>query len=80
MPQDFGGVVVTEQLRAYYDSEQWLATRQRILTERPLCERCRSVASRQIHHRTYVRLGHERPEDILALCRECHQAVHGRRF
>ena len=24
------------------------------------------------HHRTYERLGHERPEDITVLCRECH--------
>ena len=25
------------------------------------------------HHRTYVRLGHERPEDITVLCRDCHE-------
>ena len=24
------------------------------------------------HHRTYERLGHERPEDITVLCRDCH--------
>jgi hypothetical protein len=24
------------------------------------------------HHRTYERLGHERPEDITVLCRSCH--------
>ena len=24
------------------------------------------------HHRTYQRLGYERPEDITVLCRECH--------
>ncbi len=24
------------------------------------------------HHRTYIRLGHERPEDITVLCRDCH--------
>ena len=24
------------------------------------------------HHRTYENLGHERPEDITVLCRECH--------
>jgi len=71
---------VTEALRRYYDSEQWLATRQRILTERPLCQRCRSVPSRQVHHKTYLRLGHEQPGDIVALCRECHCAVHRRRF
>ena len=25
------------------------------------------------HHRTYERLGHERPEDITVLCRDCHE-------
>jgi hypothetical protein len=25
------------------------------------------------HHRTYKRLGHERPEDITVLCRDCHE-------
>lgn len=24
------------------------------------------------HHRTYTRLGHERPEDITVLCHDCH--------
>jgi 5-methylcytosine-specific restriction endonuclease McrA len=24
------------------------------------------------HHRTYARLGHEKPEDITVLCRDCH--------
>lgn len=30
------------------------------------------------HHLTYARLGHERPSDILPLCRRCHDAEHGR--
>jgi hypothetical protein len=25
------------------------------------------------HHRTYKRLGHEKPEDITVLCRDCHE-------
>lgn len=25
------------------------------------------------HHRTYIRLGYERPEDITVLCRDCHE-------
>lgn len=25
------------------------------------------------HHRTYERLGHERPEDITVLCHDCHE-------
>jgi hypothetical protein len=27
----------------------------------------------EAHHRTYARLGHEKPEDITVLCNECHE-------
>src|SRR3990167_10307847 len=28
------------------------------------------------HHRTYIRLGYERPEDIIVLCQKCHRKFH----
>jgi hypothetical protein len=34
--------------------------------------------SAQVHHLTYVRLGHERPGDLLAVCVSCHRKIHGR--
>ena len=45
------------------------------------CQDCRRVApavTLDAHHLTYERLGHERPEDIAVLCRECHARRHGR--
>lgn len=37
------------------------------------CERCGSqVFDLDVHHRDYARLGQERPEDVLVLCRICH--------
>jgi hypothetical protein len=30
----------------------------------------------QLHHRSYVRIGHELIGDIIPLCGECHQKVH----
>lgn len=30
----------------------------------------------QLHHRSYVRLGHELLEDLIPLCDECHYQVH----
>lgn len=41
------------------------------------CERCgalaRGVGWLEAHHLTYVRLGHEWPEDLMALCHTCHE-------
>jgi 5-methylcytosine-specific restriction endonuclease McrA len=42
------------------------------------CERCESTKRLQIHHLTYERLGAERLEDLIALCRECHKKAHER--
>lgn len=33
-----------------------------------------------VHHLTYDRLGHERLDDVLVLCRRCHGAAHGLEF
>jgi hypothetical protein len=46
------------------------------------CERCglREDESRllvlDVHHQTYERLGCELPDDVLVLCRPCHDAMH----
>lgn len=37
------------------------------------CQICNSPDNLNAHHRTYVRLGHERPDDITVLCRQCHK-------
>jgi hypothetical protein len=48
------------------------------------CERCNRFissysASRclELHHLNYERVGSELPEDLKALCRECHGKTHG---
>lgn len=44
------------------------------------CQECgkRSSASRalDVHHKTYQRIGEEPLEDLVALCRACHDALH----
>jgi hypothetical protein len=38
------------------------------------CQVCnRGDVQLDAHHRTYDRLGHERPEDITVLCHDCHE-------
>jgi 5-methylcytosine-specific restriction endonuclease McrA len=31
----------------------------------------------EVHHRTYARLGHEDPADLVLLCAKCHRRLHG---
>ena len=41
-----------------------------------VCNRKGSEHSLHSHHRTYKRLGNERPSDITVLCKECHELFH----
>lgn len=36
------------------------------------CQVCNSPRRLETHHRTYERLGHERDDDLIVLCHECH--------
>jgi hypothetical protein len=40
------------------------------------CALCNSEGPLEAHHRTYERAGDELPEDIVALCADCHRAFH----
>lgn len=37
--------------------------------------RCRNRAA-EVHHNNYRRVYHERPEDLTAVCRDCHRRLH----
>ena len=40
------------------------------------CAVCNSPDQPDVHHRTYERRGCERPEDVIVLCRGCHDLFH----
>jgi 5-methylcytosine-specific restriction endonuclease McrA len=42
------------------------------------CEYCGLRAIRALHHRSYVREGAERIEDVMVVCWTCHRVIHGR--
>ena len=42
------------------------------------CTRCKRAGPLDVHHLTYARLGHELPEDLVAVCHACHWALHGK--
>lgn len=63
--------------RSYIISPAWQQVRREYLHSVGwVCERCHNDWATQAHHLTYDNLGHEGPQDLMALCRQCHEDVH----
>lgn len=60
----------------YINSSKWKAKRKTHLAANPVCVRCGSSKFRHVHHLTYKNFGNEQPEDLVTLCRGCHEAAH----
>lgn len=72
--------VFTEWYNKYLESGAWRELRQTILErDKYKCVLCKGDAQ-QVHHISYERAGYEQPEDLISICLECHQSVHGRDF
>lgn len=63
--------------KKYITSNKWISLR-RIIKEYNYynCQLCGHPNSLEVHHMTYARLGHEHPDDLITLCRDCHQLAH----
>lgn len=67
-----------ESYHAYLKSKAWKELRRKVwLRSRRWCERCDNSMSAHVHHLTYERIGHERLEDLQAVCENCHEFLHG---
>jgi 5-methylcytosine-specific restriction endonuclease McrA len=63
----------------YLESEEWQAKRRQVFARcKGVCEGCLRRAARQVHHLTYDRVGNELLEDLLGVCRGCHETFHGK--
>lgn len=65
--------------REYIQSDAWRDIALRVkLKSGSRCMLCNSPKNLDVHHRTYAHLGREREhmEDLICLCRECHQSHH----
>lgn len=64
----------------YIDSPEW---RERVNHYKELagwcCQECGSTTQLTGHHRHYLNIGNEPPEDIEILCWPCHQTRHNSR-
>ena len=62
----------------YLESKQWAERRAlAIHAANGKCQSCGGRNSLNVHHRNYKRLGKERPTDLIVLCRDCHDILHG---
>lgn len=69
----------------YLKSPKWAAMRARVIfRDGGVCQadwgngKCQSRREIEVHHKTYVRFGCENMGDLVTLCHDCHERVHGR--
>jgi hypothetical protein len=72
--------MTSREYRDYIASAAWARVRRAALRRaRWRCERCEARGDLDVHHRTYVRLGLERPDDVEVLCPPCHEQADAER-
>lgn len=68
-----------DRYTAYINSPQWKRRCARAIARAgDRCQRCgftKYSRRLEVHHLTYARLGHERDEDLIVVCHECHVAA-----
>jgi len=63
----------------YLRSPEWAEVRKRVLAKaRGDCQYCRADFAVEVHHLTYLNVGHECWGDVLAVCLACHRMLHRR--
>lgn len=61
----------------YLKTPEWTETRKLALRRANYrCQTCNKDGLLNVHHRTYVRRGHEYSNDLTVLCESCHQIFH----
>jgi hypothetical protein len=61
----------------YLQSPQWKERRDRAVKKAGAkCALCSSKGRLDVHHRFYGSIGEERPQDLIVLCRGCHEKFH----
>jgi hypothetical protein len=62
---------------AYLMSPEWKEkARQARIRAGNRCQLCNRRGALDVHHRTYDHIFHEKPEELIVLCRDCHKVFH----
>jgi hypothetical protein len=62
----------------YINSDRWQRMRWRKLLQQPRCQLCYHDRNLHVHHRTYENLGQESLDDLIVLCKTCHERHHNK--
>lgn len=69
--------LATMPYREYLQTPEWSKTRKDALHRaKYCCQTCAGKGELHVHHRTYVRRGHEWSSDLIVLCAPCHSLFH----
>lgn len=67
------------QYEQHLRSARWNITRsQIIIRDGGMCTKCGATQRLDVHHVSYLNLGHELQSDLVTLCRRCHDETHGK--
>lgn len=73
----------SDEYKDYMLSPEWQDFREYALEAADylckFCERSPPEVTLQVHHLHYATLGHESLDDVLVVCRDCHQRIHAQR-
>lgn len=62
----------------YLASDRWARKRQKVLDKAGgICEACGDRPAQEVHHLTYRNVGAEPLWDLRAVCKPCHDFIHG---
>lgn len=64
----------------YLASREWREKRKEVIERNDgLCYRCLSAPIQDVHHVTYERIGHEDLDDLIGVCKPCHEYLSAER-
>lgn len=65
-----------EEYTEYLKTPRWRLFSSGLIERVRKCQKCSFPYELNVHHKTYERLGNERREDVIVLCRSCHSREH----
>jgi len=72
-------VSTTIDYKRYLASREWRVRRKKFIEEATygVCQRCADHPIENVHHLTYANIGNEDWDDLMGLCRPCHEYIAG---